>query len=111
MWNMHCGAINKSIDERCWRERLGVDRFQFRNVRRVGVSSIEGIKHADKFFIGGEWVSPSTSSKIDVINPATEEVFLTVAAAHEADNHRAVARSEERRVGKACGSSGRTRGA
>src|SRR3546814_18511156 len=71
--------------------RLGVDRFQFRNVRRVGVSSIEGIKHADKFFIGGEWVSPSTSSKIDVINPATEEVFLTVAEAHEADINRAVA--------------------
>src|SRR3546814_1023112 len=61
--------------------RLGVDRFQFRNVRRVGVSSIEGIKHADKFFIGGEWVSPSTSSKIDVINPATEEVIPTAAEA------------------------------
>src|SRR3546814_8848069 len=71
--------------------RSGVDRFQSRNVRRVGVSSIEGIKHADKFFIGGEWVSPSPSSKIDVINPATEEVFLTVAEAHEADINRAVA--------------------
>src|SRR3546814_2871476 len=75
--------------------RLGVDRFQFRNVRRVGVSSIEGIKHADKFFIGGEWVSPSTSSKIDVINPATEEVFLTVAEAHEADINRAVASARD----------------
>src|SRR3546814_10258342 len=75
--------------------RSGVDRFQFRNVRRVGVFSIEGIKHADKFFIGGEWVSPSTSSKIDVINPATEEVFLTVAEAHEADINRAVASARD----------------
>src|SRR3546814_11701479 len=62
---------------------------------RVGVSSIEGIKHADKFFFGGEWVSPSTSSKIDVINPATEEVFLTVAEAHEADINRAVASARD----------------
>src|SRR3546814_14541114 len=75
--------------------RSGVDRFQFRNVRRVGVSSIEGIKHADKFFIGVEWVSLSTSSKFDVINPATEEFLLTVAEAHDAALNTAVASARD----------------
>lgn len=42
------------------------------------------------FFIGGEWVAPSSSAMIDVINSATEEVFVTVAEAQPADIDRAV---------------------
>ncbi len=34
----------------------------------------------DKFFIGGNWVAPSTDSCLAVINPATEEVIAEVAA-------------------------------
>ena len=49
------------------------------------------VKNPGKFFIDGKWADPSTTSSIDVINSATEELFLTVAEAQEADLHRAVA--------------------
>ena len=49
------------------------------------------IRHADRFFIGGEWVKPSSSSRIDVRDSATEEVFLSVAEAQVEDVDRAVA--------------------
>ena len=52
-------------------------------------------KHPDQFFIGGDWVAPSTSRKIDVINSGTEELFLSVAEAQEADVDRAVAAARE----------------
>ena len=43
------------------------------------------IAHARKFFIGGEWVEPTTGHTIDVVEAATEEVFFTVAEAEVAD--------------------------
>ncbi len=49
------------------------------------------LRHMDCFFIGGHWVKPSTDSMIDVIAPATEEVYMRVAEAKEADIDRAVA--------------------
>src|SRR6185436_669724 len=49
------------------------------------------VRHADRFFIGGEWVKPSSSSHIDVRDSATEEVFLSVAEAQVEDVDRAVA--------------------
>ncbi len=49
------------------------------------------IQHPDRFFIGGQWAAPSTSSTIDVLNCATEELFLRVAEAQEADMNKAVA--------------------
>ncbi len=45
----------------------------------------------DKLFIGGEWVDPDGSETIDVISPATEEVFGRVPHASEEDVDRAVA--------------------
>jgi aldehyde dehydrogenase (NAD+) len=48
------------------------------------------IEHADQFFIGGSWVSPSSDSKINVISASTEEIYMTVAEAQEADIQRAV---------------------
>jgi betaine-aldehyde dehydrogenase len=48
-------------------------------------------EHPDKFFIGGEWVAPSSGATIDVIDSDTEEVFVTVAEAQAADVERAVA--------------------
>ncbi|HUI25894.1 MAG TPA: aldehyde dehydrogenase [Candidatus Kryptonia bacterium] len=45
----------------------------------------------DKLFIGGEWVSPSTSAMIDVVSPHNEEVIARVAEGREADIDRAVA--------------------
>jgi aldehyde dehydrogenase (NAD+) len=49
------------------------------------------VQHPDKFFIDGKWTDPSSTSKIQVTNSATEELFLSVAEAQEADVNRAVA--------------------
>ena len=43
-----------------------------------------------KFFIDGAWVDPVTPATIDVINPATEEVFTRISAGSPEDVDRAV---------------------
>ena len=43
-----------------------------------------------KFYINGEWVEPSTSETLDVINPATELPIDKVALGGEADVNKAV---------------------
>ena len=48
------------------------------------------IQYPDKFFINGEWAKPSSSAQISVINSATEEVYVSVAEAKEADVNRSV---------------------
>jgi aldehyde dehydrogenase (NAD+) len=48
------------------------------------------IGHTDRFFIGGEWVTPSSDSTITVIDSHTEKAYLTVAEAQAADIDRAV---------------------
>lgn len=53
--------------------------------------AVAQLKHPTRFFIGGEWVEPSSESKFEVTNSATEEVFVTVAEAQETDINRAVA--------------------
>ena len=45
----------------------------------------------DCFYIDGQWVRPSTDALIDVISPATEDLYVQVAEAREADMDRAVA--------------------
>jgi acyl-CoA reductase-like NAD-dependent aldehyde dehydrogenase len=49
------------------------------------------IHSPDRFFIDGRWQPPSGDAQIEVIAPATEAVYLRVAAAQEADIDRAVA--------------------
>jgi aldehyde dehydrogenase (NAD+) len=49
------------------------------------------LRHRDRFYIDGEWVKPSSDSRIDVIAPATEELFVSVPEAQVADIERAVA--------------------
>jgi aldehyde dehydrogenase (NAD+) len=49
------------------------------------------IKHPERLFINGQWDTPSSASKFDVVNCATEEVFGRVAEAQEADVNRVVA--------------------
>jgi len=48
------------------------------------------VEHADRFFIGGQWVTPSTDSKIDVFDSHTEQVYLSVTEAQAADMDRAI---------------------
>ena len=49
------------------------------------------VVHPDRFFIDGDWVTPSSDATIDVIDSSNEEVFLTVAEAQAADMERAIA--------------------
>jgi hypothetical protein len=44
------------------------------------------IRHADRFYIGGQWVTPSCDATIEVIDPGTEELFFAVAEARAADS-------------------------
>jgi aldehyde dehydrogenase (NAD+) len=53
------------------------------------------LRHADRFFIGGEWVEPSSDALIDVIDSGTEQLFFSVAEAKEPDISRAVAAARE----------------
>jgi len=48
------------------------------------------LRHTDRFFIGGEWVRPSSGAMIDVIDSGTEELYFRVAEAQAADMARAV---------------------
>jgi acyl-CoA reductase-like NAD-dependent aldehyde dehydrogenase len=49
------------------------------------------IKHPDLLYIGGEWIAPSSSARIEVFNSGTEELFARVAEAQADDVDRAVA--------------------
>ena len=52
-------------------------------------------EHLDRFYIGGEWVRPSSDDRIQVVMPSTEQAYITVAEAREADVNRAVAAARE----------------
>lgn len=49
----------------------------------------------DDLFIGGEWVAAQTSDRIDVVNPATKEVWGSVPNADARDVDRAVVAARE----------------
>jgi aldehyde dehydrogenase (NAD+) len=53
------------------------------------------IRHTDRFYIGGQWVAPSSDAKINVIDSDTEQVYFTVAEAQAADISRAVQAARE----------------
>ena len=48
------------------------------------------IRNTDRFYIGGQWVAPSSDSTISVIDSDTEQVYFTVAEARAADISHAV---------------------
>ena len=43
------------------------------------------LSHPESFYIGGEWVKPSSDAVIDVIDSVTEELYFQVAEAQGAD--------------------------
>ena len=49
------------------------------------------LRHPHQLFIGGDWVAPASARTINVIDSASEEVFLTIAEAQAEDVERAVA--------------------
>ena len=48
------------------------------------------IRHADRFFIGGEWVQPSSDAAFDVLDSTTEDVYFRAAEAQAPDMERAI---------------------
>ena len=48
------------------------------------------LRHADRFFIDGAWVTPSSGATIDVIDSSTERIYFRVPEAQPADIDRAV---------------------
>jgi aldehyde dehydrogenase (NAD+) len=53
------------------------------------------LRHADRFFIGGEWVPATSDATIDVIDSGTERLFFSVAEANESDMSRAIAAARQ----------------
>jgi aldehyde dehydrogenase (NAD+) len=53
------------------------------------------IKDYNQLFIGGTWVAPEGTGKIEVISPSTEEVIARVPDATEADVDKAVAAARQ----------------
>ena len=47
--------------------------------------------HPDRFYIGGNWVEPSSTARFGIVRPADEKVFAHVPEAAAADADRAVA--------------------
>ncbi len=48
------------------------------------------MEHSRQFYIGGQWVDPSTSETLEVINPATEQPITSIAMGGEQDVDAAV---------------------
>ena len=53
------------------------------------------LKSTDSFYIGGQWVQPSSDATIAVIDSATEELFYRVPEARAADIDRAIGAARE----------------
>ncbi len=61
----------------------------------MGNTTAAPVRHADRFFIGGEWVAPSSDATIDVIDSTNEARYYTIAEAAAADVARAVASARD----------------
>ncbi len=48
------------------------------------------VSHPDRFFIGGQWVEPSSDQTIDVVDSGTEELYYSIAEAAPGDVSMAV---------------------
>ena len=48
-----------------------------------------------KFYINGEWITPTNSETIDVINPANEKVFTSIGSGCVNDINKAVDAAKE----------------
>jgi len=60
----------------------------------VAITSMPLLR-SDSFYIGGEWVAPSSSSVIEVIDSTTGELMMAVAEAQAADMDRAIGAARE----------------
>lgn len=51
--------------------------------------------HHRQFYIDGDWVAPISDEALDVINPATEQAYATIALGNIADAERAIASAKQ----------------
>src|ERR1700677_1874021 len=72
-----------------------------------GKAPVTPVRYPDRFYIGGEWVAPSSEDLIDVVQPATEDVWARVAGARKADVYRAVAADDRPGAGRLPAGDGR----
>jgi betaine-aldehyde dehydrogenase len=61
----------------------------------ASVAGAAPFRHPREFYINGAWVAPATAATIDVIAPATEQLYAKVAAATPVDIDRAVGAARE----------------
>jgi aldehyde dehydrogenase (NAD+) len=54
------------------------------------VAAAGNLRHPHRFFVGGQWVEPSSGATFAVHDSTTEDVFATIAEAQVADIQRAV---------------------
>ena len=57
--------------------------------------SVTPIQHPDQLFIGGKWAQPAGTTRFDVLNSSTEELFVSVAEAQAADMSAAVSAARQ----------------
>lgn len=53
------------------------------------------VEHGDRIFVGGEWIKPESSERIDLVSPYSETTFASVPGASRADVDRAVAAARD----------------
>ncbi len=58
-------------------------------------TQLPSLRNSGRFFIGGEWVEPSSSALFEVVDSGTEERFFQVAQAQAADMDRAIGAARE----------------
>jgi acyl-CoA reductase-like NAD-dependent aldehyde dehydrogenase len=51
---------------------------------------LTALRYPDRFYVGGSWLPPASAATIEVIDSVTEQPFLRVAEAREADMDRAI---------------------
>ncbi len=78
------------VRESAFREQISFPWHRFHMTSNSSAATIDR-SNFGKFFIGGDWVDPSTDRVIEVVSPTTEEAVFRVAEAAEADVDRAVA--------------------
>src|SRR6202453_1976457 len=61
----------------------------------VGKTYDVPVKSPDRFYLGGEWVTPSSADLIDVVQPATEDAWVRIAASRPVHVHPAVAAARQ----------------
>jgi acyl-CoA reductase-like NAD-dependent aldehyde dehydrogenase len=63
------------------------------------------LNNADRFFIDGQWVKPSSDATIDVIDSGTEQLYFQVPEAQPADMDLAIG-AARRAIGREGGREG-----